>query len=1182
MKRQLPNLCASRVRAAIVAFAATLLALPASAATSFPDYPLQTGVDSVPPNVMFILDNSGSMALISMPTLDEAFDVQPEDYSGTDTGDNQTGLNDDPHDRSYLNNSVYYDPHTSYDPWLTADGSTRLTGGTTVDAVYKSWNLASGDTRDIRDSEHSIFYVPHAGVAPSTNPDPDDYDKYWVRNNGGTAEVVREVISGSLGSWANVDIDEQQWWRDTVTVPAGTDSLTIAVAGGSGRGDVDLYVRRGADPTTSSNDGNSESSDNEESVTIFDPQAGVWHIGAYNVASGSGNRTVSGNTISAAYNGAEVATPTGRSQAAELTNIATWYSYFRSRMKTAKAGASEAFAGLGRNFRVGFTPINGRSSDLSSDGTGTIIPVDINDGLFEDTVAGNNKTAWFNSLHGAVVESGSTPLRTALNAVGEYYTRDDDLGPWGPQATADQLTCRQSFAILTTDGYWNDGEDEKFGLVDEDGDGHSVTLADVAAHYYDTDLRGDLDDHVPGSASDTADWQHMVTFGVSIGLGGTLPITDPPPASDATIWPDPMDDENAERIDDLWHAAVNGHGKFIAAANADQFATALSSALGNITKRRASGSNVTSNGPQLNAGSRIFQATFTSGEWSGDVWSISIAGGGISGSASWSAAAVANAAPAAFLTRGVYTWDIANTDGAAFPTAAQQSSLARTGGGAPVTGADNASYLKGDRSKEIDNGGTLRTRTSPIGDIVNSSPFYSEETGALFIGANDGMLHAINSATGAVEFSYVPAGLDFTALADLSNPEYIHHFFVDGGIDVTTRAQGNDKNILVASLGRGGKGVFALDVTDPATFDQSDVLWDHTVGVDPDMGYVLGAPIVRKAHPSGATLAFVGNGIESVNGSSALFIYNAETGVLVDKIVVDPNGGGLAPPRAADTNLDGIADTIYAGDLSGQLWRFDITGSVAQWDDSYVKLFAAVDSANTAQPITAAVAIAREPVTDRIFVLFGTGQYVSVDDLDDTSTQTLYALIDEGVAIAGRTALHERTIPYTGTDSKGRAARAWEKYSPLPAGKKGWFVDLGIPTAGERVVTAPFMRGRALWFSSIIPQSGTGCDSGGTGYLNSVDAFTGTNPKLGSGTGTYIDVDGNGTGDDRLTGAPDGDAEGYYITSVDLGIGMLGQGTGVGGAIYACGSEAECGMVQTPPNTFGARRLGWRELFNRD
>ena len=141
-------------------------------------------------------------------------------------------------------------------------------------------------------------------------------------------------------------------------------------------------------------------------------------------------------------------------------------------------------------------------------------------------------------------------------------------------------------------------------------------------------------------------------------------------------------------------------------------------------------------------------------------------------------------------------------------------------------------------------------------------------------------------------------------------------------------------------------------------------------------------------------------------------------------------------------------------------------------------------------------------------------------------------------------------------------------------------MDLGIPTAGERVVTSPLVRGRALWFSSIIPQPGSGCNSGGTGYLNAVDVFTGTNPQFAGGTGTFIDVDGDGKGSDKLVGSSSG--ESGFITSVDVGIGMPGLATSVGNNIYVCGADAECGKEASPPLGDQAKRLSWRELFNRD
>ena len=739
-------------RAALAVFLATCMALPASAATSFPDYPLQTGTDSIPPNIMFILDNSGSMASVSMP----ACHVDPE-YFGTSVGCTGT-LNDSADDRSYLNNTIYYDPSIDYEPWLTADG-TRMAGGTSVSQVFSSWNEANDDnldcgrncsvagTRDLRGSDESIFYVPKDGVTASTNE--NDFDRYRINSSGRVVamEASRTRVAGfpKTGLRSNMSTSNREF---TINVTSEVTRIEVSTSGGGTGVQLNLVDPRN-DRQCRSDNGNGG-----ESCAENDPRDGTWTVQVYrDDGANFNNVTLDAYLVTTS----EVErTPTGRSQTLELENIATWYSYYRTRMKTAKAGASEAFAGLGRNYRIGYTPINGRSSHLDADGTNAIIPVGTNDGMFEDTDQSTNKSTWFDNVHDEVVRDGSTPLRGALNDVGDYFKRTDANGPWGPQDGANQLSCRQNFAILTTDGYWNDNTNSTFGLVDEDGDGRQVTLADVAAHYYNADLRDDMDDNVPISASDTADWQHMVTFGISIGLQGTLTPTTPPPTS----WPNPMDREDAHRIDDLYHASVNGRGSFIAASNADAFATALKGALATISKRRSSGSNVTSNGPQLNAGSRIFQATFTSGEWSGDVLSIALSPTGGIGTSAWSMAGKIEDDPAAFLARGVYTWDAASTDGAAFPTTAQTALLERTGGAAPVTGVQNADYIKGDRSREVGSG-ALRQRTTPIGDIVNSSPFFSEEASALFIGANDGMLHGINSATGAVEFSYVPSGLNF-------------------------------------------------------------------------------------------------------------------------------------------------------------------------------------------------------------------------------------------------------------------------------------------------------------------------------------------------------------------------------------------------------------------------------------
>lgn len=1106
------------LRLAAVASALTV-ALGAHAASSFPDYPLQTGSSgTVAPNIMFILDDSGSMAAWYMP--DSPTATSPVDIRYY----------------TYTLNTLYYNPAVTYRPWMKADGS-RYTGGTSYNAVYNSATQLS-DPLDL--SPYVItFYVPKSGATDLLNS--SNYYRYEVRPISGASRIVRS-----------------------------------------------------------------------EYVVATDTNEGV---------AGAGCAATVGN---AAWRNCTYATPSGRTEADELTNIATWWSYALTRSKVAKGGASEAFGTLGENFRVGFDTIWNRNRDNTSlAGPAYWIPVGSDDGLFR----GSNRSTWFTKLVGAGA-SGATPLHGALQRAGKYYMEEGGSGPWGPQGGNAQLTCRQSYAILTTDGYWNDasgftdtGDDAGnsdgtagTAIAAADGqqtytyqpvrpfsDTYSKTLADIAMHYWKTDLRAGangLANNVPTSSANPAFWQHMATFGISIGLSGTLD-----PNNDVRLieagdknWPDPWSNggstgwgaESARRIDDLLHASVNGHGRFVAASDPTAFTQALQSSLAAIQRRRASGSNVTSNGPTLSTNSYIYQATYTSGEWSGDVSAFSIAGGDIAGDPAWSLSEMATADTRPFSARPVYTWT--GSAGAAFPTTAQSTALTRTGGIAPATGAQNAAYLKGDRSLEKARGGAFRDRTSPIGDIVNSSPFYVKQTNSIYIGANDGMLHGVNAATGAVLFSYVPAGLDFTSLASLSHPDYQHRFFVDGGIDVSTTVQGNGLNILVGSLGRGGKGVFALNVTAPTAFDGTKVLWDQTgASVDADMGYVLGSPLVRKSN-SGNTVAIVSNGLESSNGTAVLFVYElSATGGILNTRKLATNsvtGNGLSEPRAADIDGDGDVDYVYAGDLKGNLWKFDLTANnSSQWESAFktgntpVPMFTAKDASNNVQPITAAVALAREPVTNRIFVLFGTGRYISSGDLTTTATQTFYGLVDSDTEITGLSQLQQRTIASTGTDSLGRLARSFESYSALPTDKKGWYLNLGTPTAGERVVTSPVIDGRAAWFASIIPRVGSGCDADGTGYLNTIDAFTGTNPQRGGSTYSFFDVNGNGKGDDRL---PNSSGNNGFISSVDTGIGMPGRVAGVGHNMYDCGSAARCSRNQTPPNGEDPRRLGWRELYKRD
>ncbi|PJA42586.1 MAG: pilus assembly protein, partial [Lysobacterales bacterium CG_4_9_14_3_um_filter_62_6] len=239
----------------------------------------------------------------------------------------------------------------------------------------------------------------------------------------------------------------------------------------------------------------------------------------------------------------------------------------------------------------------------------------------------------------------------------------------------------------------------------------------------------------------------------------------------------------------------------------------------------------------------------------------------------------------AFGSRNILTWD--GSAGAGFPTVAQTLALT-----APV-----AAYLAGERTGE---GTIYRTRANLLGDIVHSSPVYVKDSDTVYVGANDGMLHAFNASTGREQFAYVPGGINLAALKTLSNPAYAHRYFVDGELVVSTKQQTPDKNILVGLLGAGGKSVYALDVTSPVTMTPSKVLWEFS---DPDLGNALGKPVVVELN-NGKTGVMFGNGYNSALEHSVLFILDIQTGALIKKLDTQKGSAELSNGMAAANGWD--------------------------------------------------------------------------------------------------------------------------------------------------------------------------------------------------------------------------------------------------------------------------------------
>ncbi|WP_162313453.1 pilus assembly protein [Pseudoxanthomonas yeongjuensis] len=1177
----------------------TLGGLPVHAATtSFPNYPLLTGGNAIPPNIMMILDDSGSMNFIAMPT-----DIQIRGASFNA----QNGLNDNPTDRSYINNTLYYDPRTDYLPWRTSstDLNDRLAAADFTNAASSPTNYTDSKV-DLRTAisgniQESYFYVPKSGVS-SPGTSASNYDKYRITGSSSTTSygggIVQKLTSTAIASATLPNIRDGNWSACIAVPVSGIGQVTITVSGSTR---ADLYVYSTSDCSTDwrgnglydSDDGNG----NPKSLTIT-PNGGATNV-YIRVNADGGN--VNGPVYAAVGTSWVDMTPSGNTSAlqqAELQNFANWYQYHRTRNKMAKAGASEAFGRLGENYRVGFDTIwnrGGGSANTAGSTPAYPIPYATNGGLFVDT----NRTTFYDRLQAAGASSG-TPLKGALQRAARYFSTDD---PW-KDSNGDLLTCRQNYAILTTDGYWNDnsgytavGNADAATAKDVDGnapqypDAYSDTLADVAYRYWSTDLRTAMANNVLTSAADPADWQHMVTFGVSIGLRGTLNPDNPAPSP----WNvDPTTGgEGPKRIDDLWHASLNGRGKFVVANNSDKFASALIDALAAIDSRSASGSNIASSSTKTDTTTLTFVAGFTSGNWTGDLIASPFNAGltGVSTAPKWilsktfpGVTDTGNLYPdvnANFASRTVLTMKGGTASLFDNTMVGATDFAARTGLADAVTAVDNIAYLKGTQTKEQgQTGGTLRKRAWPIGDIVDSSPAYVEDTKTVYVGANDGMLHGINTDTGKVLFSYVPKGIDFAAMANLSATSYDHRYFVDGQIEVIGRSnQGSNKNILVGALGRGGRGVFALDVTNPGSMDVNDVLWDNTTQdstTNTNMGYVLGAVRIRKGN-GGKTYAFVPNGIDSPNGSATLFVYELGAGGTIvgapTELVADAGGGnGLMSLGMADLNADGVVDVVYGGDLKGNVYRWDF--STAAMPASAVKLFQAKDSGGTAQPITGGIGVGRDS-SGNVFVGFGTGRFISSNDMPGVGTsqvQSIYGLKDENATIASRDNLQARTIPFEGTTSAGEQARGFENYSTLSADKKGWYIDLATP---ERVISAPTIYGTAMILSSVIPATGSDCAGAtGSGFLNALNLFTGTSPASGGyfgSTGTVTDADGNkGTlGSVGVTGG--------MPTEANVTSGLATVGTGA--FSIENGGEGNTGSTKlnAPPGG-NPSRVNWREV----
>lgn len=559
-----------------------------------------------------------------------------------------------------------------------------------------------------------------------------------------------------------------------------------------------------------------------------------------------------------------------------------------------------------------------------------------------------------------------------------------------------------------------------------------------------------------------------------------------------------------------------------------------------------------------------------------------------------------------------------------------------------VTGDDKLdylNYLRGDRSNEYSSTATgsthaYRDRASLVGDVVNAkarpvgapaAPYsgvtnpgydkfktdYAARTPMVYVGTNAGMVHAINgSLTGADAgkevFAYVP-GVAFSGptstpntngLASIGNKQFEHRFLVDAtplAADVdfgrTSGATGaaDWRTLLVGGLGKGGKAIYALDITKPSTVtDKTEgaareteaatkVLWEFTDS-NGDLGYTYGQPVAIKTRKHGWVIV-VGSGYNNRDGNGYFFFIDPRTGQRLEKISVPcsecsaSNQAGLAHLNAFIVDAsDGTADTIYGGDLMGNVWRLDVSGK-GDYPEP-VKFATLTDSANKPLPITTKPLPVVQPGTNRRYITVGTGRMLDSTDLNSSQAQRFFAILDGTNAafsndhpVDGRPSDLPANVKFPLTVSNMRQLTDLSTGIALDLRTEvGWYLDLGVSAGGPgwRVLSDPTSYYGIVAFAATAPKSGNACSPNGNGRVYALNLGSGSCALDGGGASCYAaPKDGVVVDVQIVADPPCPTCDRKSTTRVVFGDDQGGVGTN----------------TLVPPSNLGLQRLNWREIL---
>ena len=926
---------------------------------------------------------------------------------------------------------------------------------------------------------------------------------------------------------------------------------------------------------------------------------------------------------------------------AQEQNFANWYSYYRTRFLTTKSAAAISFNQVSPEIRVGWNDINVLNSFSEANGN------------FVAPFTGGHRDNFYAWLANMQKLQG-TPLIEAMQTVGEYMSTTDNINPFAttPGAAdhnvADDLSCRQNFNVVFTDGAWG-----PINSVDrspsENFDNQSTTLpdgtafaagtppysspdpaygflADWAFRFWSTDLRPDLENNLPpylpnqsgteqqqffNPENDPATWQHLVNYTVTLGVDGVLDFPEAfPSLVDGSLqWPTFIAEENAAseatRIDDTWHAAVNSRGDYFSASNTSELNDSFAAILNRINDRDATASAITTDSTLSASTEFIYRASFSTGDWSGSLQGFNFTNlivgdqifdsacrltGGFCESDGLNYGNPQEPNGAGGSARRIISAKL-NGDGIPFRLTSLDEEQREFFGPNTTSALETIQYLRGSRLLEESQGGAFRDRNSVLGDIINSSPTlvfnpqrafpnrgdWDDLSNAaatnpenaefaenfsdfedrvrnrqrmVYVGANDGMLHAFNGIDGTEAFAYIPSVIQ-NRLINLTDPNYTHEFFVDGtptAGDVYFETDRRWHSVLVGHLRSGGQMLYALEVTNPPAPGDTEtevanrLLWEFT---HPDLGFGNGSPEIARMH-DGSWVAIFGNGYSSSeddgnagSGEASLFIVDIRTGNLLKHIrtgvgsATNPNG--LGSTTAVDIDGDFIVDYIYSGDLQGNMWKFDVTDTnrgpvdannnaafsgwrIANRNGAGPIPFFKATSSTGPQAITERPNVILHPI-EGLMVIFGTGRYLEeADNVNNTVVNSFYGVWDRNqpedadITLA-RNDLAIRILSADSLNAGGDTvvrSLSGESIDYSELEDLGWYFDF-FP--GELQFTRSTQFNFNLVAFTTFEPSLNECVRGGVSFLFVVSTFQGNDPG-------FIPLDINGDNmfdaDDRL------------------------------------------------------------------